>query len=488
MSKNKYDLIIVGTGFASSFFLQKYLQKAGPHKRILVLERGRLYAHKDRIQAVRGTPAAYAGELELSDSTYTTNNPAKPWMFDVNFGGSSNCWWACTPRFMPNDFQLKSLYGRGQDWPLSYAELEPYYCEAEEIMGIAGPDQTPFPRSRQYPYPAHKLNKIDTTMQNAFGATQWISQPTGRPPVPIGRRSMCCSSYTCNLCPVDSKFSIENSLQHLYEDPRVELKYGLQVYGIEFENSVAKKVMAAPTNADPASMKSQEFEGEVIVLGANPIFNAHILLNSGDAHPLTGRGIGEQKGIFADIHLRELDNVGGNSSITANGYMMYDGPFRKEYASCLIENHNRPTLLRTERGKWRKIIKLKFVFEALPNHQNRVKAGKNLLKPVIEYSEPTDGYVEKGKEALREQLQRLVMPLDPEDISLDSDYVTTECHILSSVRMGKSSQDSVVDKSMIHHQYRNLFVLGGSAFPSMAAANPTLTISALSLMSADSNF
>lgn len=488
MGSDKYDLIVVGTGFASTFFLKKYLEKSGPEKRVLVLERGRLYPHKDRIQTVRGNKPLYANELETTESTYINAKSSKPWIFDVNFGGSSNCWWACTPRFMPSDFQIKTLYGIGQDWPISYNDLEPYYCEAEDIMGIAGPEHTPFPKSKKYPYPAHPLNKIDKTMQDTFGLSQWISQPAGRPPVAVKDRSMCCSSYTCNLCPVDSKFSIENSLQHLYKDPRVELKYGLQVFKIEFENGLAKSVIAAPVKSDPANFKSQRFEGEVIALGANPIFNAHILLNSGDTHPLTGRGIGEQQGIFADVHLKHLDNVGGNSSITANGYMLYEGAFRKEYASCLMENHNRPTLLRNERGKWRKIIKLKFVFETIPDNNNRVKCGDNIFKPVIEYKEQENGYVDKGRVAMSRQLNNLVAPLDPEGVYIDSDFIETECHILSAVRMGMSSKDSVVDKSLIHHNYRNLFVLGGSSFPSISAANPTLTLSALSLMSADTNF
>ena len=486
--ENKYDLIIVGTGFASTFFLKKYLEKSGPKTKVLVLERGRLYPHKDRLQMVRGNAPAYAAQLEPFESTYVTTNTSKPWIFDVNFGGSSNCWWACTPRFMPNDFKLKTLYGRGQDWPLTYEELEPYYCEAEDIMSISGPEQTPFPKSRKYPHPAHALNKIDQTMQRAFGASQWISQPSGRPSVPIPGRSMCCSSYICNLCPVNSKFSIENSLQYLYNDPRVELKYGLQAFKIEFENNIAKRVIASPTNSDPKNFQSQEFHGEVIVLGANPIFNAHILLNSGDTNPLTGRGLGEQKGIFADVLLKNMDNVGGNSSITANGYMLYDGAFRKDHASCLIENHNRPTLLRPEKGKWRKLIKLKFVFETLPDNKNRVKLSDNLFKPLIEYKETPDNYVEDARAFMARQLTSLVAPLEPEDIIIDDDFVETECHILSSVKMGTSSKESVVDKHLIHHNYRNLFVLGGSSFPSVSAANPTLTISALSLMTADANF
>jgi choline dehydrogenase-like flavoprotein len=487
MSKAKYDLILVGTGFASSFFLKKYLQKNGPGKRVLVLERGRLFKHSERLSQVRDKTSVPL-KLESQEGSFINMNPSKPWIFDVNFGGSSNCWWACTPRFMPNDFSLKSLYGLGQDWPITYNELEQYYCEAEDIMSISGPEHTPFPKSRRYPLPAHKLSTTDKKMQAAHGDRQWISQPSGRPSTNDARRSMCCSTYACNLCPVNAKFSIENSLMHIYDDPRVELMMGLQVYMVEFNNGTAKKVMAAPTGSDPQGFQSQSFEGEVIALGTNPIFNSHILLNSGDTNPLTGKGLGEQRSIFAEVDLEELDNVGGTSSITANGYMLYDGPFRKDYASCLIENHNMPALIRNEQGKWRKIIRLKFVFEELPDNNNRVKLSDNIFKPIIDYKIPEDGYVTKARTAMRQQLEKIVAPLKPESIHIDKDYVDTECHVLSSVKMGKSIIDSVVDKNLIHHQYRNLFVLGGSAFPTISAANPTLTLSALSLMTADANF
>jgi choline dehydrogenase-like flavoprotein len=54
--------------------------------------------------------------------------------------------------------------------------------------------------------------------------------------------------------------------------------------------------------------------------------------------------------------------------------------------------------------------------------------------------------------------------------------------------MGRDSETSVVDRDLIHHRVRNLLVLGGSAFPTAAPANPTLTISALSLRAAREMF
>ena len=66
--------------------------------------------------------------------------------------------WVCTgegttPRFTPEDFRIRSLYGVGDDWPIDYDDLEPFYQEAEERIGVAGVQGPPEydPRSRDYP-------------------------------------------------------------------------------------------------------------------------------------------------------------------------------------------------------------------------------------------------------------------------------------------------------------------------------------------------
>ena len=65
-------------------------------------------------------------------------------------------------------------------------------------------------------------------------------------------------------------------------------------------------------------------------------------------------------------------------------------------------------------------------------------------------------------------------------LSQDSEY-----HICGTTRMGNNRKDSVIDSNLVHHQFRNLLVLGSGAYPTISPANPTLTLSALSLMAAD---
>ncbi|MBX2923287.1 MAG: GMC family oxidoreductase [Chitinophagaceae bacterium] len=476
----KYDLIIVGSGFASSFFLKKYLEKSGAEKRVLVLERGILYPHQERLKKARQEEVAAAYQhLEGFRETYQYNNTEKSWVFDPNFGGSSNCWTGCTPRFMPNDFKIKTLYGVAQDWPITYDDIEPYYCEVEEIMMIGGPAVTPYPKSKPYPLPPQKLSTVDKLLQQKYNEL-YISQPTARATKPVGNRNGCCSSLVCNLCPVNSKFTIENTLTPVYKDERVTVKYGCQVYNMITENDKVKGVAYKENGKDVESI------GEVIALGSNAIFNAHILLSAGDRSYYTGRGLSDQRGTFATMYFDKLDNLGGSSSITANGYMLYDGVHRKERSACIIESFNEP-IIRNEAGKWRKLAKFKFIFEDIPKDDNRVMLSDDPLKPRLEFKGHHE-FVDKAMKNLGSDIEKIFSFLPIEKIEMDNYFQKTEYHICSTTRMGKSAEDSVVDKNLVHHQYRNLFVLGSGAFPTITPANPTIALSALSLMAANNSF
>lgn len=476
----QFDLIVVGTGFAATFFLKKYLEKSDASKRVLVLERGVYFPYMERLKRVRGEAFdAQFKNMKSGDYDYENPDGNKTWAFDPSFGGSSNCWTGCTPRFLPNDFKMKTLYGVGQDWPVSYEELEAYYTEAEEIMRIGGPERTPFPKSKAYPLPPQKLSTIDLLIQQRY-PDLYISQPTARATVATNGRNACCTSTVCSLCPINSKFTIENGLAEVYKDPRVEIQYDAQVYGLRVENNVAKGVQYRQ------GTREMEAAAEVVALGANAIFNAHILLAAGDNSYYTGRGISDQRGTFAYFYFTDMDNVGGSSMITANGYMMYDGPHRKEYAGSIIESFNDP-IIRNEPDKWRKIAKLKFVFEDLPSDENRVMVSADPFKPKVVYK-THDKYVDRAMERLEENINKYFSFLPLDRIELDGYFQKSEFHICSTTRMGITAKDSVIDKNMIHHIYRNVFVLGSGAFPTITPANPTLTLSALSLMAADKAF
>ncbi|AHM63598.1 2-keto-gluconate dehydrogenase subunit [Flammeovirgaceae bacterium 311] len=477
---NSYDLVVIGTGFASTFFLKKYLSKAPASAKVLVLERGYLYPHAERVKEQRGEQTPYAKLNIPYEDAIINETPEKHWKFQSAFGGSSNCWFGCTPRFLPSDFKMKSLYGIASDWPLDYDDLESYYTEVEEAMSISGPsDETPFPRKGPYPQPPHEFTAVDKVLKQKWGKL-YINQPTARARMQVkGRAGICCGSAICQLCPVDAKFTIENSGIGVFRDSRVELLTGAAVHQLDLQQNRVRAVHYEKDGSD------HQVNGEVVALGTNAIFNANILLNSGDLNPFTGKGLGEQFGLQTLVYLDNMENVGGSTWVNANGYMLYDGEHRKEYAACMMESGNYP-YFRLERGKWRNIISFRMIFEDLPQERNYVATTRDVLKPAVHFAGISD-YTSKAVEKMKVNLPKVLSCLPVEKIEYLAPY-DTEAHIMGTARMSKTASEGVVDKHLIHHQYRNLFVLGASSFTTFTPSNPTLTLSALSLHAADQAF
>ena len=478
MKQLGYDLIVVGTGFASTFFLKQYLAKAPATAKVLVLERGYVTPWADRTAEKRGEAPAAPDRNPDWRETFVNEQPKKDWIFTVGFGGSSNCWYGCTPRFLPSDFQMKTRYGVAQDWPVQYDELDPYYEQVEDLMAISGPAETPFPRRKPYVQPPHLFTEVDKILHKKYGKL-YINQPTARSRVAMNGRNACCANGVCSVCPMNAKFTIENSGFRVYDDPRVELLLGAEVFGLELVGDRVRGVSFQQNQRD------QHVAAEVVVLGANALFNANILLNSGDTNPFVGRGLGEQIGLQANVYLDNLECVGGSTWVNANGYMLYDGDHRRDAAACLMESSNMP-FFRPERGKWRQMASFRMIFEDLPTADNYVTTTADRLKPAVFFGGPSE-YAKRGIERMKQQLPAVLSCLPVEKIMYNDPYAS-EAHILGTTRMGTSAQNSVVDKYLRHHQYRNLFVLGSGSFTTYTPANPTLTLSALSLHAADHTF
>ena len=471
---NQYDLIVVGTGFGSSFFLSRYLQYAPKNAKVLVLERGKNNSLDWQIVYRRNSALQY----EDTFTTISKNN--KRWIYTPNFGGGSNCWWGCTPRMLPNDFRLASKYGVGVDWPISYDDLETFYCDAEELMSISGDStDTPFRRSRPYPQPPHRFTKPEEVLKAAFPDT-FFHQPTARSRVGTAKRAACCASSVCHLCPVKAKFTVQNDMAEVYQDPRVTLEFEARVDSLEMAGGEVKGVVYYQDRPKKAM-------GEMVVLGANALFNPHIMMRSGIDHKWLGKGLNEQASKVVVVELDGLDNFQGSTSLTGHGYMLYDGEHRKDHAAMLIETQNVPNI-RLEQGKWQQRLVMKFIAEDLPSRRNYVSLDRTQPeKPVAVYEGHSD-YTERAFDSLEKTLPQMLSALPIERIEIPDEPVDTEAHIQGTTRMGHNPDESVIDANLVHHQYRNLVVVGSGVFPSCPPANPSLTIAALSLRSADKLF
>lgn len=470
-----YDLILVGTGFASSFFLLEYLRRA-PGRRVLVLERGAMLTHADH--------GLRRDELQRhTRDSYGTTTPGKPWAFTVAFGGGSNCWVGCVPRMTPEDFELHTRYGVAADWPLRYDDLERHYCAAEEVMAVSGPLRGgPWRRSRPYPQPPHRLADPDERLR-AAEPDLWCEQPCARPtrPTPRGRPA-CCATGICSQCPVDSKFTVLNELRYLYETAGVELHTGARVLEVEHAGAVATGARWLEAGTE------RRARGEIVAIGANAIFNPHLLLRSGLDGPEVGLGLVEQVSNHVDVDLDGVEGFGGSTSITALGYPLHDGPHRAKHAAALIEVQNAPIRLRDLRGRWRQRLGLRVIFEDLRQPGNRVTLSRtDPEKPQVTFAS-TSRYAQAGLATLATELPRALRALPIEGLRISTRPSDSEGHIVGTTPMGKDPASSVVDGDLRHHRLRNLLVLGSSVFPSCPPANPTLTLSALSLRAAERLF
>jgi choline dehydrogenase-like flavoprotein len=467
-------LVVVGTGFASTLFLHRYLALAPKTVRVIVLERGPLIPHREQLANRRPTYLS-AGDY------YRTNNRDKQWFFSVAMGGGSNCWWGNTPRLHPSDFELATRYGVGMDWPIRYEDIEPYYCEVEELMSVSGDSSwTLLPRSRPYPQAAHRPSLPAKLLAAAY-PEHFVMTPCARPRVQAGAsRPVCCNNGVCDLCPIDARFSILNSLMYVFEDPRVQLVRPAEVTRFEIAQGRVQKVIYLADGVETA------IRTELVALGANALFNPVILMNSGLEDDLVGRYIHEQVGVPAVAYLDGLRGFGGSTSMTGYLYTAYDGAHRRERAAGLIEVFNLldPALVRLDLKRGLDVLQLKVVYEDLPQAENRVRPeSAGSTKPFVEFRGHS-AYVDASIAKILEDLAPITSVLPVESLHILEPQVS-EAHIQGTTRMGTDPATSVVDPWQRHHRCSNLHVLGSSVFPSCSPANPTLTIAAMSLRSAE---
>ncbi|WP_404477814.1 GMC oxidoreductase [Novosphingobium sp. BL-52-GroH] len=468
--KQHFDTIVIGSGFGSGFFLHEALKHRRSGK-VLVLEWGQIRSHAEQVEA--GAQSAIS-----PGSTYTNASP-RPWNFTIGFGGGTNCWFAQTPRFHPTDFRLKSLYGVGRDWPFAYADIEPFYCEAEDIMAISGEDEMGriLPRSRPFPQPPHIPSTPDARLKRARPDLHFI-MPTARARVSTPTRPPCCANFRCSLCPVDAKFTANNGLMDVFQHASVSVCAGAQVTRLDVEGGAVRSVhFQVGTREYTAS-------GDLFVLGANAIHSPAILLRSGITQGPVGLGLHEAYGIEVEALLGGVDNFDGSTITTGLDYGAYDGDFRRSSGAALLYFENRWKFgFRTEPGKWRQTLPIVIVVEDLPRDSDRVVLDAD-GRARVSGAEPSR-YAVAGAERAFDQLPEILAALPVEGIEQRL-VRPTESHLQGSLRMGTAPGDSVIDAMQVHHQHRNLVIVGSAAFPTCSAANPSLTVAAMSLRAARS--
>lgn len=234
-----YDVVIVGAGITSGL-LAYQLATAG--HRVLILEAGpspldlqsaidKFYAAEDKDPGSPWPDSPFAPKPRSPGDDW--RNPADNYFvqtgsvafgstYERTLGGTTRHWLGTALRMVPSSFKMKSNYGRLRDWPIGYDDLEPFYTQAEQMIGVAGsPENDAYlkiPRSAPYPMQpiptsyldgvvGSKLNGFEVDINGNKTALQVISTPQARNSSGYNNRPPCMGNTNCvPICPISAKY------------------------------------------------------------------------------------------------------------------------------------------------------------------------------------------------------------------------------------------------------------------------------------------
>jgi choline dehydrogenase-like flavoprotein len=461
---------------------------------------------------LRGLPQDYP--VNNRDSTFT------PLMFNA-VGGSTIHWSGHFPRYHPSDFRVKSLDGVGDDWPLDYFELEPFYDLNDRMIGVSGltgdPSQPPRSPRQTRPLP---VGALGATMGPAFDRLGWhwwpsdsaiITEPYDEP-----ERQPCHNCGPCDLsCPIGALSSAQVTYWPKALRLGVDLRTGCRVREI----TVDSRGRARGALYYDASGTLQEQRATLVVLASNGIGTPRLLLNSrshqfpdglANRSGLVGKNLmfhpfASVGGVFPEM----LDTYRGPIGCAIFSHEFYEtdlsrgfvrgfglqvvrqsgpvstalGGFSGTRLPWGVEHH------RVFGERFAHMVNIGVMGEDLPETINEVTLDQVLTDshgipaPRVTYrlsdnsKRQLDYGVARAKEVLREAGATDLTALNP--------LHPSGWHLLGTCRMGDHPMGSVVDRWGRAHDVPNLFLVDGSIFVTSGAVNPTTTIQALALRSAD---
>lgn len=505
------DVVIVGSGPAGAAAARGF---ADGGLSVLVLEAGSA-PEEDRFAVME---RGLLGEPEWPFPPYAYEMHGDD--IDLNefairkLGGSSLAWGAIAPRYLPGDFRLRTRHGVGEDWPLSYDELEPFYGAAERFLGVSGADDNPFagPRSAPFPMPAFPMSETDRRVKEAGArlGVRFHSVPTARNSVPYDGRSACLSYSTCRSCPIGASFAADEALRRLVRGGRVRIRTDAEALRVEVDRSgAARRVVFR----DAAGVEHAA-RGRTIVLATQAVENVRILLNS--ACPGFPDGLANRSGVLGRAFLehpkfyllgrvRETLTPYRQGFETATTSAFHDHARRGEYAGgrLLVRECAGPSVpqIALRSGHWGRRLRdeirstfghfvlLGAFLEQLPYPENRVTlsptvwGASGLPAPRVEFRLVRE-YEAQGHRAMRAHMERIFDALGAEDVH-ESMPPSNSGHYMGGHRMGRDPATSVTDSFLAAHDVAGLYLASGGAFPTSGVSNPTLTTVALVLRMVD---
>lgn len=458
---------------------------------------------------VRGLPADYPVNEQ--------NSEIAPLMFNA-VGGSTILWAAHFPRLTPRDFRTKSEDGVGEDWPIDYETLEPYFTLNDTMMGVSGLAGDPTYPYHEPPLPPLPLGKTGNKMAHGFEKLGWHWWPSDS--AILSReyegRAPCVNLGPClSGCAQGAKASTDITYWPVAQRKGVQVRPGSRVREI----TVRSDGMADGVLYYDEKGELQEQKAEIVVLACNGIGTPRLLLNSkSEQHP---DGLANSSGLvgknlmfhpyaaITGIFEEPLDGRRGPVGCSFWSHEFYETDasrgFVRGYSFEAIRGLGPATTALsgmiqglvpwgTEHHRafarlYNHTASLVAITEDLPEETNTVtldpelKDGHGIPAPKVTYklsenSRKMLAYaVERGKEVMEAAgaVETFAQPL----------FREAGWHLMGTARMGRDPKTSVVNERGQAHDVKNLFIVDGSVFVTAGGVNPTSTIQAIALYVAD---
>jgi len=548
---NEYDVIIVGSG-AGGGMATKILSEAGLS--IAIVEAGPFYdpANPDQMTQMKwpyesprrggGTTRFFGdfdqayGGWEIEGEPYSQVGDTQfKWFRSRMLGGRTNHWGRISLRFGPDDFRKKSIDGFGDDWPITYQDVKPYYDKVDKLIGVFGSKEnlSNDPDGFFLPPPKPRLHELfymkGARKSNVKVIPSRLSILTKRI---NDQRGVC---FYCNQC-------ARSCMAYADFSSGSCLIFPAQKSGGQIDMFLNAMVRTVTTNEegkatgvsyiDKTDNKEYKLKGKVVVLAASACSSARILLNSkskqhpnglGNTSDLIGKYLHDSTGGDMMAFIPELidrkiyneDGVGGmhvyspwwldNKKLDfARGYHIevWGGLGAPSYGTGFnINSFNKffglkkaggyGDVLRSDMKKYYgSTIGLSGRGESIAQKTNYCEIDPKKVDkygvPVLRFNYKwTDNEIKQAKH-MQDTFEEIIhnmggIPLWGKP-GKESNYGINDpgwiIHEVGTTRMGKDSKNSVVNQFEQLHDVSNIFVVDAGPFVSQADKNPTWTIMA----------
>ena len=548
-SSKSYDVCIVGSG-AGGGMAAYALTKAGAN--VLLLEAGeKWYGSRDskmmfpnwasprRGGSTRLKPFGEfdgcEGGWEIDGEPYTTAPGTRfLWWRARMLGGRTNHWGRISLRFGPDDFRRKSLDGLGDDWPISYDDVAPYYDRIDDLIGIYGSHEgiRNEPDGRFQPPPAPRCYEL--LINQASDKLKITCIPARRSVItkPLNGRAACHYCGQCGRgCATKSNFS----------SPDVLIAPALATGKLTLvTNAMVREVTVGPDGlatgvsyVDKHTLADTHASARVVVLAASALETARLLLNSksskfpqglANSSGTVGKYITDTTGAGVSGYIPAMENHAGHNEDGAGGMHVYmpwwldnkkldfprgyhievGGGVRQPGAGFMGGIHNYPPgggygakLKEDYRRYYGATVSFDGRGEMIPNDDSYCEIDPTVVDrygiPVLRFHWKWSDHEINQVKHMQETFRSLIAEMggqvfSPMPTKADGYNIAAGgqiIHELGGARMGTDPKTSVVSGNCQAHEVKNLFIADGAPFVSQADKNPTWTILALAWRTSD---